>query len=98
MQKGVCPWFAIWRQGMKTKMASSLVNQKKFSIDDAFEEGYDESIRVYGSTTERSPLKPKDKNMPVEDNVSVWIENPHQQRLHPAADDVMYLFISLYLS
>lgn len=37
---------------------------KRFSIDDAFEEESDPAttINVYGSTTERSPLKPKIKH------------------------------------
>lgn len=79
-------------------MAGSLNNPKKFSIDDAFEEGYDDAIRVYGSTTERSPLKPKEKVGTLEDNVTVWIENPNEQRLRSVADDVIsfyYLMLNI---
>ncbi|KAK9751637.1 Transmembrane protein [Popillia japonica] len=32
--------------------------QKRFSIDDAFEEETDEAIKVYGATTTRSPVSP----------------------------------------
>ncbi len=37
---------------------------KRFSIDDAFEEESESvtTVNVYGSTTERSPLKPKTKH------------------------------------
>lgn len=37
---------------------------KRFSIDDAFEEESESvtAINVYGTTTERSPLKPKTKH------------------------------------
>lgn len=49
---------------------------KQFSIDDAFEEDNEEMIRVYGSTTERSPLKPKNRNF--SDNVVVRIEEPER--------------------
>lgn len=79
-------------------MAGSLTNQKKFTIDDAFEEGYDEAIRVYGSTTERSPLKPKEKNIDMGDNVTVWIENPNQQRFHPVADDVRICLLFFFIN
>lgn len=50
--------------------------ERRFTIDDAFEEENDEAIRVYGSTTERSPLKPKNKNMISEDSIIVRIEDP----------------------
>ncbi|KDR22427.1 uncharacterized protein LOC110826896 [Zootermopsis nevadensis] len=50
--------------------------ERRFTIDDAFEEENDEAIRVYGSTTERSPLKPKSRNMISEDSIIVRIEDP----------------------
>lgn len=37
-------------------------NDKRFSIDDAFEEETDEAIKVYGATGDRSPLSNKYKN------------------------------------
>ncbi|GBP23871.1 hypothetical protein EVAR_86248_1 [Eumeta japonica] len=36
--------------------------EKRFSIDDAFEEETDEAIKVYGATGDRSPLQTKYKN------------------------------------
>jgi len=50
--------------------------EPKFTIDDAFEEENDEAIRVYGSTTERSPLKPKNRNVTAEDSIIVRVEDP----------------------
>ena len=52
--------------------------EKRFTIDDAFEEENDEAIRVYGSTTERSPLKPKNRNIVSEDSIIVRIEDPNR--------------------
>lgn len=56
---------------------------QNFSIDDAFEEEHNDAIRVYGATTttERSPLKPNNKNgttVPgvAADAVSVHIHDP----------------------
>ncbi|CAK1552389.1 unnamed protein product [Leptosia nina] len=37
-------------------------SEKRFSIDDAFEEETDEAIKVYGATIERSPHQNKFKN------------------------------------
>lgn len=37
-------------------------SDKRFSIDDAFEEETDEAIKVYGATGDRSPLQNKYKN------------------------------------
>ncbi|XP_013195185.1 transmembrane protein 134 [Amyelois transitella] len=37
-------------------------SDKRFSIDDAFEEETDEAIKVYGATGDRSPLQNKLKN------------------------------------
>ncbi|XP_063219413.1 transmembrane protein 134 [Bacillus rossius redtenbacheri] len=48
---------------------------ERFTIDDAFEEENDETIRVYGSTTERSPLKPRNKD--TSDSIMVRIDNPN---------------------
>lgn len=53
-------------------------HDKRFTIDDAFEEENDEAIRVYGSTTERSPLKPKNRNVISEDSIIVRIEDPNK--------------------
>jgi hypothetical protein len=50
--------------------------ERRFTIDDAFEEENDEAIRVYGSTTERSPLKPKNRTIISEDSIIVRIEDP----------------------
>lgn len=50
--------------------------QKRFSIDDAFEEETDEAIKVYGSTGPRSPVSNNSRNILGEgDHVSVNIEN-----------------------
>lgn len=44
-------------------MTKSFGNsEKRFSIDDAFEEETDEAIKVYGATGNRSPLQNKFKN------------------------------------
>ncbi|XP_071447977.1 transmembrane protein 134 [Hetaerina americana] len=60
-------------------MAGLMGNQKdRFSIDDAFEEENDDAIRVYGSTTERSPLKPKNRHVIPEDSIVVRIEDPNK--------------------
>jgi hypothetical protein len=66
------------------KMNSKRSNQM-FSIDDAFEEEHTDAIRVYGATTttERSPLKPRNGQMSLGgssvsgvDAVSVHIHDP----------------------
>lgn len=67
-------------------------SDKRFSIDDAFEEENDEAIKVYGSTTERSPLKPKNRNLGMNDeSIIVQIDDP-SHRSHTTkltfADDV----------
>ncbi|XP_059487406.1 transmembrane protein 134 [Neocloeon triangulifer] len=51
--------------------------RRRFTIEDAFEEETDDAIRVYGSTTERSPLKPKVRTNGTipEDNIVVRIDN-----------------------
>jgi len=75
--------------------------ERRFSIDDAFEEENDEAIRVYGSTTERSPLKPKNRNMISEDSIIVRIEDPIRSAStvtstalkFKTADDVSYFVI-----
>lgn len=53
---------------------------KRFSIDDAFEEEDDELIKVYGSTNERSPLRPKTRyingqteNIRISEDVCIMI-------------------------
>ncbi|KAK7005577.1 hypothetical protein SK128_004203, partial [Halocaridina rubra] len=38
-------------------------NHPKFTIEDAFEEDPDDAIRIYGATSERSPLKPKNRDV-----------------------------------
>ena len=60
-------------------MTTILLKPKSgsFSIDECFEEEKDEAIRIYGSTTETSPLHPRPgvlKNM-VKDSVAVRIED-----------------------
>jgi hypothetical protein len=50
--------------------------ERRFTIDDAFEEENDDAIRVYGSTTERSPLKQKNRNIMSEDSIIVRVEDP----------------------
>lgn len=49
---------------------------KRFSIDDAFEEESESatSINVYGSTTERSPLKPKAKHKSLSNDAVVDVD------------------------
>ncbi|KAK6640722.1 hypothetical protein RUM44_012419 [Polyplax serrata] len=68
-------------------MAGSMNGQNKFSIDDAFDENSDEPIRVYGSTTDRSPHISKHKSVDIDSNVTVWVENPGLQRLQAVSDD-----------
>lgn len=56
-------------------------SSQMFSIDDAFEEENSDSIRVYGATTttERSPLKPRNSLQTLGggvDAVSVHIHEP----------------------
>lgn len=48
----------------------------RFSIDDAFEEESEPvtTINVYGSTTERSPLKPKSKHKSLNYDVAVDVD------------------------
>nr|CAD7442229.1 unnamed protein product [Timema bartmani]CAD7457827.1 unnamed protein product [Timema tahoe] len=53
-------------------------HERKFTIDDAFEEENDEAIRIYGSTTEISPLKPKQRNIISDDSIIVRVENPNR--------------------
>lgn len=50
-------------------------SNKRFSIDDAFEEENDEAIKIYGSTTERSPLKPKNRSITSEESTVVKIDD-----------------------
>lgn len=68
-------------------------SQKKFSVDDAFDDRYEDTIRVYGSTTERSPLQTKERNIEADDNVTVWVETPGQQKHHCGSDDVSNYFV-----
>lgn len=63
------------------------VTGKRFSIDDAFEEENDDIVKVYGSTTERSPLKPKYRTVTSDDSVIVCVHEPRSARLQ-FADDV----------
>lgn len=57
----------------------SLTNgkQKRFSIDDAFEEETDEAIKVYGTTGPRSPMSHSHSNgiLSEGDHVAVNMEN-----------------------
>lgn len=68
-------------------------NDKRFSIDDAFEEENDEAIKVYGSTTERSPLKPKNRSITSDDSILVRIDDPNHENRSVRltfADDVSF--------
>jgi len=77
--------------------------EPKFTIDDAFEEENDEAIRVYGSTTERSPLKPKNRNVTSEDSIIVRVEDPMRSAStvtstvprFKTSDDVSFLLFCL---
>ncbi|KAG7177421.1 transmembrane protein 134-like isoform X1 [Homarus americanus] len=52
-------------------------NQPKFTIEDAFEEDADDAIRIYGATNERSPLKPKARDVSIgNEDVTVRVEDP----------------------
>ncbi|CAG9861294.1 unnamed protein product [Phyllotreta striolata] len=55
----------------------SLTNgkQKRFSIDDAFEEETDEAIKVYGTTGSRSPVSHSNRLHGEGDHVAVNMEN-----------------------
>lgn len=55
----------------------SLTNgkQKRFSIDDAFEEETDEAIKVYGTTGPRSPISHSNGILSEGDHVAVNMEN-----------------------
>uniref|UniRef100_A0A1B6E2C2 Transmembrane protein 134 n=1 Tax=Clastoptera arizonana TaxID=38151 RepID=A0A1B6E2C2_9HEMI len=61
---------------MEVGFVTNSVN-KRFSIDDAFEEEIDDIVKVYGSTTECSPLKPKQRNLITEDVVAGNINEPN---------------------
>jgi hypothetical protein len=67
-------------------------DRRRFTIEDAFEEETDDAIRVYGSTTERSPLKPKVRNNGTipEDSIVVRIDNAEPRSPVPlkSPDDV----------
>ncbi|XP_046682130.1 uncharacterized protein LOC124368795 [Homalodisca vitripennis] len=67
-------------------------SDKRFSIDDAFEEENDEAIKIYGSTTERSPLKPKNRSIASDESIIVQIDDAnhrsHSTRL-TFADDTL---------
>lgn len=73
-------------------------SDKRFSIDDAFEEENDEAIKVYGSTTERSPLKPKNRTL-TDESIIVQIDDP-SHRSHTTkltfADDVGIYFRPMF--
>ncbi|XP_065220344.1 transmembrane protein 134 [Planococcus citri] len=49
---------------------------KRFSIDDAFEEESESvtTVNIYGSTTERSPLKPKSKHKTMNNDAVVDVD------------------------
>lgn len=69
-------------------------SDKRFSIDDAFEEENDEAIKIYGSTTERSPLKPKNRSITSDESLVNQINDPiyHSQSTRLTfADDVCTL-------
>lgn len=56
---------------MSSQFSRQNGKQKRFSIDDAFEEETDEAIKVYGTT---SPTTPNGK-VGQGDTISVTIEN-----------------------
>ncbi|XP_018569981.1 transmembrane protein 134 [Anoplophora glabripennis] len=63
-------------------LSGSGRQQKRFSIDDAFEEETDEAIKVYGSTGPRSPVSNTSRNILGEgDHVNVNIENGRTYKL-----------------
>ena len=74
----------------------------RFSIDDAFEEECETvtTVNVYGSTTERSPLKPKSKHRGLGNDVVVDVDqNALLERFNGGItkhnEDVRYLFTYL---
>lgn len=76
---------------------SASRDRRRFTIEDAFEEETDDAIRVYGSTTERSPLKPKIRTNIPEDSIVVRIDDPASRQSPRSAvpmkspDDVSYI-------
>jgi len=87
---GLCCFYS------KTKMASMFSNPKQFSIDEAFEEETDDAIRIYGTTTEQSPLNSRMYNANSNnDKVSVWIQYSNQRQPIPA-EDVSTLYLKNY--
>ncbi|KAJ8984154.1 hypothetical protein NQ317_017805 [Molorchus minor] len=56
--------------------------QKRFSIDDAFEEETDEAIKVYGSTGARPPISNGNRNVTSDgDHISINAENGRTYKL-----------------
>ncbi|XP_077510493.1 uncharacterized protein LOC144121253 isoform X2 [Amblyomma americanum] len=52
-----------------------MSGKPNFTIDDAFEPDDDDIVRTYGSTTESTPLKPR-QDMTAPDSVAVRVEEP----------------------
>lgn len=55
-----------------------MSGKPNFSIDDAFEPGDDDTVRTYGSTTESTPLKPR-QEMTAAESVVVRVEEPKER-------------------
>ncbi|CAM1325771.1 TMEM134 (predicted) [Pycnogonum litorale] len=51
-------------------------NRNQFTIDDAFETDEDDAVRMYGSTIESVPLKPKNRDILMTDNVYIRVQDP----------------------
>ncbi|XP_076042738.1 transmembrane protein 134 [Oratosquilla oratoria] len=60
---------------MNITSKQSSRHNPKFTIEDAFEEDVEDTIRIYGATNERSPLKPKPNQTSVDD-MKVHVEDP----------------------
>ncbi|KAL1428407.1 hypothetical protein MTO96_002786 [Rhipicephalus appendiculatus] len=58
-----------------------MSGKSNFTIDDAFDPDDDDIVRTYGSTTESTPLKPRQQHdMTATDSVVVRVEEPSKDR------------------
>ncbi|KAH8039906.1 hypothetical protein HPB51_009162 [Rhipicephalus microplus] len=59
-----------------------MSGKSNFTIDDAFDPDDDDIVRTYGSTTESTPLKPRQQQqaMTATDSVVVRVEEPSKDR------------------
>ncbi|XP_050025093.1 transmembrane protein 134 isoform X2 [Dermacentor andersoni] len=55
-----------------------MSGKSNFTIDDAFDPDDDDIVRTYGSTTESTPLKPR-QDMTATDSVAVRVEEPRDR-------------------